>query len=320
MFWLSPLTGPAAGTLAFLALAPLAVLLFQVAATCRTGQAVTALVLALPAAAAGSLPHLTLRGGVLPFALAFVIAWTVGAAAGRRRRYDEDLLRVHARLAQAEVDSARRGITEERMRIARELHDIVAHGMSVITVQAAYGNLVIDDKPAQAGAALGAIERTGRETLVELRRLLGVLREDDPDRRPALAPAAGLAELDTLLAQAGQAGVEVDLRITGRARALPPGIDLSAYRIIQEALTNVIKHADTRHVRVDVGFGDDDLFVDIVDDGRGGEPSTGGHGLLGMRERVGLYGGSFAASPLPGGGFRVAARFPIVDHTVGDGP
>jgi signal transduction histidine kinase len=319
MFWLCPLTGAAAGTLAFLALLPTTVVLFQVAATCRTGTAITALIVSLPAAAATALPDLTYRGGVLPFALTFCTAWTAGLAVGRRRRYTQDLQRYHEQLARAEVDDARRGTTEERLRIARELHDIVAHSISVITVQAGYGHLVVEAQPAQAGAALGAIERTGRDTLVEMRRLLDVLRDDGPDQRPPLIPAAGLADVEALLTQTRQAGVDVNLRITGRIRALPPGIDLSAYRIIQEALTNVIRHAETPSAQVVVDFGPADLEIEIVDDGRGGEPSTGGHGLRGMRERVHLYSGRFGAGPRPDGGFRVAASLPIDHHTDGDG-
>jgi signal transduction histidine kinase len=319
MFWLCPLTGAAAGTLAFLALLPTIGLLFQVAATCGTRTAITALVVSLPAAAATALPDLTYRGGVLPFALTFGTAWTAGLAVGRRRRYTHDLQRYHEQLAQAEVDNARRGITEERLRIARELHDIVAHSISVITVQAGYGHLVVEAQPAQAGAALGAIERTGRDTLVEMRRLLGVLRDDGPDQRPTLLPAAGLADVDALLTQTRQAGVDADLQITGHIRALPPGIDLSAYRIIQEALTNVIRHADTPNAQVVVDFGPADLTIEIVDNGRGGEPSTGGHGLRGMRERVNLYSGRFTAGPRPNGGFGVAVSLPIGYHTVGDG-
>jgi signal transduction histidine kinase len=319
MFWLCPLTGAAAGTLAFLALLPATVLLFQVAATCRSRTAITALIVSLPAAAATALPDLTYRGGVLPFALTFCTVWTAGLAVGRRRRYTHDLQRYHEQLAQAEVDNARRGITEERLRIARELHDIVAHSISVITVQAGYGHLVVEAQPAQASAALDAIERTGRDTLVEMRQLLGVLRDDDTDPRPTLVPAAGLADLDALLTQTGQAGVDVDLQIIGRVRALPPGIDLSAYRIIQEALTNVIRHADTPNAHVVVDFGPANLKIEIADDGRGGEPSTGGHGLRGMRERVGLYSGRFTAGPRPHGGFRVVASLPLGHHTAGDG-
>jgi signal transduction histidine kinase len=319
MFWLCPLTGAAAGTLAFLALLPATVLLFHVAATCIIRTAIVALVVSMTAAAATALPHLDYRGGVLPFALTFCTAWTAGLAVGRRRRYTDDLQRYHEQLIQAEVDNARRGVTEERLRIARELHDVVAHSISVITVQAAYGHLVVEAQPAQAGAALGTIERTGRDTLVEMRRLLGVLRDDGPERRPSLVPAAGLADLDALMTQTGQAGVDVDLQITGRVRVLPPGTDLSAFRVIQEALTNVIRHADTQSARVAVDFGPTDLDIEIVDDGRGGTPSTGGHGLRGMRERVSLYNGRFTAGPRPDGGFRVVASLPIGHHTAGDG-
>jgi signal transduction histidine kinase len=192
--------------------------------------------------------------------------------------------------------------------------------MSVITVQAGFGHLVIDDKPAQARAALSTIETTGRETLMEMRRLLGVLRADDPcgtDRVPLLAPAPGLADLDRLLAQTARAGVHVDMTITGSPRDLPAGIDLSAYRIVQEALTNVVKHAGVTTARATLDYREDELAIEITDLGRGRPVIDGqvpGHGLLGMRERVHVYGGSFRAAPMPGRGFRVAARLPLAER------
>jgi signal transduction histidine kinase len=202
---------------------------------------------------------------------------------------------------------ARYQITEERLRIARELHDIVAHSMSVITVQAGFGRLVVDEQPAQARTALAAIETTGRATLVEMRRMLGVLRADDP----ALSPPPGLADLDQLVAQTAHAGVQVDLTITGTPRELPAGMDLTAYRVIQEALTNVVKHADTATGRVVLDYGDNELSMEITDNGAGCPNWTEGHGLTGMRERVSGYGGQFSAGPLPEGGFHVTVRLPI---------
>ena len=178
------------------------------------------------------------------------LVWAVGYAVGQHRAYERQLLQERARQAQEELARARRGVIEERMRIARELHDVVAHSMSVITVQAGYGHLVIDRDPGQARAALGAIETTGRQALTEMRRLLGVLRADDGDDAAALTPAPGLADLDRLVAQTAGAGVRVELEITGRPRPLPSGIELSAYRIVQEALTNVVKHADVPASRV----------------------------------------------------------------------
>jgi len=297
---------PGAGAMA---LAPLAYVLYLVAAVRRRRTALTALAASLAVLAAVMLPvH---HDAVAPFAVVCVTAWTAGYEVGRHRRYAGELQRHRDRLAEAERDRARREVTEERIRIARELHDVVAHSMSVITVQAGFGHLVIDDKPAEARAALSAIETTGRQTLTEMRRLLGVLRTDDP--RPAEGTPA-LADLDRLLAQTAGAGVRVESTITGNPRELPAGIGLSAYRIVQEALTNVVKHAGTGTARVTLDYRDDELAVEITDHGRGCPGADGhipGHGLIGMRERVHLYGGRFWAAPLPEGGFQVTARLPL---------
>jgi signal transduction histidine kinase len=223
-------------------------------------------------------------------ALAVVIVWTIGFAVGRHRDYERQLR--HAEVA------------DERLRIARELHDVVAHSISVITVQAGFGHLVIDKQPAKARDALAAIETTGRETLIEMRRLLGVLRDDD---QPSRTPAPGLATLDRLLEQTAQAGVRVELTTIGDPWLLPAGIDLSAYRIVQEALTNVVKHAHSATCVLVIRYGTGDVTIEVTDHGRGG-PMGSGHGITGMRERVRLYGGEFNAEPLPGGGFRVTAR------------
>jgi signal transduction histidine kinase len=279
--------------------------LYLVAVTRRRRTALAALgaTLIAPAMVVGVFDRGVLLG------LISSLVWTIGYAVGRHREYERELRLHQARQAEAELEKARRGVTEERMRIARELHDVVAHSMSVITVQAGFGNLVIDDQPAQARAALGAIETTGREALAEMRRLLGMLRDDGP---AALAPAPGLGELDHLVAQTAKAGVRVQVKITGAPRPLPPGIDLSAFRIVQEALTNVVKHAETASCRVAIAYAEDQLSVEVTDGGRGGPAASGhGHGLIGMRERVHLYGGTVQAAPLPGGGFRVAASLPV---------
>jgi signal transduction histidine kinase len=239
------------------------------------------------AALAAALTTMVLSYGEISAALAVAIVWTVGYTVGRSRAYE-------SRARQAEV-------IEERLRIARELHDVVAQGISAITVQAGYGTLVMDEQPERAREALAAIEVTGRETLTEMRRLLGVLRGGD---RPTLTPAPGLMVLDRLL---DQAGVEVELSISGTPRPLASGVDLAAYRIVQEALTNVVKHAGTSKCRLRIHYGDNDVSVEITDHGRGGPMGTG-HGIIGMRERADLYGGEFSAQPLPEGGFRVMAR------------
>jgi signal transduction histidine kinase len=284
--------------------------LYLVAVTCRRRTALAALGAALiaPAVAVGGFDRGVLLG------LISSLVWTIGYAVGRHRAYERELRLHQARQAEAELEKARRGVTEERMRIARELHDVVAHSMSVITVQAGFGNLVLDDQPAQARAALGAIETTGREALAEMRRLLGMLRDDGP---AALAPAPGLGELDHLVAQTGKAGVRVQVEITGEPRPLPPGIDLSAFRIVQEALTNVVKHAETGSCRLAIAYAERELSIEITDDGRGGPAGNGpGHGLIGMRERVHLYGGTVRAAPLPGRGFRVTASLPVATAAV----
>jgi len=209
-------------------------------------------------------------------------------------------------------EEAKRAVADERLRIAQELHDVVAHSMGVIAVQAGVGAHVIDDDPAEAKRSLEAIATTSRGTLVEIRRLLGVLRSDGD---AAYQPAPGLADLDRLVADVGGAGLDVALCIDGERGDVPPGVDLTAYRIVQEALTNVLKHAGPAHTTVTVGYEPGALRLEIADDGRGvnGRASQGGHGLLGMRERVGVYGGSLQAGPAQGGGFRVVARLPYGD-------
>ncbi len=220
-----------------------------------------------------------------------------------------------AELAEAQADQA---VSDERLRIAREMHDVVAHSMSLIAVKAAVGNHVAREQPEEAREALRVIELTSREALVELRRMLGVLRSGDGTPEAALGPAPKLAELRTLAERAGQAGVRVEL--TGEELDdLPEGVALSVYRITQEAVTNVVKHAGPSTCRVTITEGQGEISVEIVDDGRGEGPVAplGGHGLIGMRERVAVYGGDFEAGPLPAGGFRVYARLPYAVKEAG---
>lgn len=301
--WLSPL----ADQFGWLAVLPLAYALYRVAEHHATRTAIAALVAGLSGAVATALPSFTHAGGVLPFGLLLAAAWTVGVAVRQHRRYTDEVLAHQAQLARAELDAARRRGTDERIRIARELHDVVAHSMSVITVQAGYARLVADRQPERAGEALEAIETTGRESLTELRRVLGVLRDDEPT---GTRPAPGLADLPYLVAQTGAAGVAVELAVTGEPRALAAGLELSAYRIVQEALTNVVKHAGTDRARVTVAYTDTALRIEVTDHGRGGAGGPDGHGLTGMRERVALFGGTVQAGPLPGRGFQVTAGFP----------
>jgi signal transduction histidine kinase len=207
-------------------------------------------------------------------------------------------------------------VTAERLWIARELHDMVAHRIGIIAIQAGVGSRVIQTQPAEAREALRAIEATSRETLSGLRRTLVALRQADPESaasgQASLAPSPRLADIERLAAATADAGVRVDVRFSGEQRPLPADIDLSAYRIVQEALTNVVRHAGTGHRRVTVDYGDEELSVEVVDDGRGAKNELAhGFGLVGMRERVGLLHGHLSAGPRPEGGFRVAAQLPL---------
>jgi signal transduction histidine kinase len=243
-------------------------------------------------------------------------AWLLGHFAHNYRAYAARLEERTAELERAREELARRAVTEERLRLARELHDVVAHAMSVIAVQSGVGAHVADSQPEEVGKALAAIEATSRDALTELRRLLGVLRQDG-DPQASLTPVPGLANLEGLLAELAKAGLAVKLRVEGRPAPLPAGLDLSAYRIVQEALTNVVKHAGPAHAQVTIRYRDHDVAVEVTDNGRGvgavaGDGRRGtGHGLIGMRERVAAFGGDLEVGPRPGGGFRVAARLPL---------
>ncbi|MBO0802935.1 MAG: sensor histidine kinase [Nocardiopsaceae bacterium] len=309
-----------------------------------------------------------LYGVAVPVALVLVIAWMTGHAVRQRRRY--------ARALQHQATS--KAVTEDRLRIARELHDVVAHSMSVIAVQAGFGQYVIDTSPADARDALGAIQATSRDALEEMRRMLGVLRQQDAAAASGvataasgtttgasgvtagpgsvlaatpsngalgtapLAPAPGLSGLDRLIERTSGTGIRVSLERSGAVGDVPAGVDLSAYRIIQEALTNVVKHAGvSASCVVYVRCSPDALTLDITNDGGthatsgdrtalgdrtapgrrsapGGRAApgaealaSGGHGIIGMRERAALCGGSLEAGPVPGGGFRVTATLPL---------
>jgi signal transduction histidine kinase len=243
-------------------------------------------------------------------------AWLLGHFAHTYRAYAARLEERTAELEQAREELARRAVTEERLRLARELHDVVAHAMSVIAVQSGVGAHVADSQPEEVGKTLAAIEATSRDALTELRRLLGVLRQDG-ESQASLAPVPGLASLEALLAEVAKAGLTVGLRVEGTPSPLPAGLDLSAYRIVQEALTNVVKHAGPATAQVTIRYRDHEVAVEVTDNGRGvaavaGEGRSGtGHGLIGMRERVAAFGGDLEVGPRPGGGFRVAARLPL---------
>ncbi|HWO63201.1 MAG TPA: sensor histidine kinase [Umezawaea sp.] len=226
------------------------------------------------------------------------MAWTVGRTVHERRAFA-------ARSARQETA---RAVAEERLRIARELHDVVAHSIGVIAVKAGVANHVLAVRPQEAGEALSVIEAASRSALAEMRHLLGALRSGTVEEAD-LRPAPGVAELAELVDRVRAAGVEVDARIVG-AEGLPEGLDRSVYRIAQEALTNVVKHASPARCALVVAVEGGSLRIDVTDDGRFVEPSAGGHGLIGVRERVALYGGSFDAGPRPGGGFAVRVRIP----------
>jgi signal transduction histidine kinase len=227
----------------------------------------------------------------------------------RRARRAAALEERAVRFEREREERERVAVGEERRRIARDLHDVVAHGVGVMTVQAGAARLLLEDDPARAREPLLAVEQAGRQALGELRRLLGILRQDE--REPALRPQPGLADLEELLAQAGRAGLPVELVIEGAPAPVPAGVDLAAYRIVQEALTNTRKHAGPARASVAVRYGPDALELEISDDGRAGVNGGGGHGLIGMRERVALYGGQLDAGPRPEGGFSIRAHLPL---------
>jgi signal transduction histidine kinase len=247
---------------------------------------------------------------VLPAWFVLAGVWGLGRWIRHRHRETEAL---ETRAAAAERESeeqAARAVADERARIARELHDLVAHSMGVIAFQAGAGRRVIESRPAEARNALDAIETTSREALAELRRTLAALRRAEPEGVPT-APAPGLADLDRLVATTADAGVRVDVERAGTVQPLPGDLDLSAYRIVQESVTNVVRHAGTDRCRVRLDYQEDALSIEVLDDGPGSGPSGTGYGLVGMRERVTLLDGRFDAGPGPTGGFRVWAFIPV---------
>jgi signal transduction histidine kinase len=364
-------TGPAGSALVFLAAA---YVLYTVTVTGNKQTGVAALTFALAVITAivllvhvHQIPPDRSNGVEVVVAFALIISWMTGYSVRQRRLY--------AQMLQHEAASS--AVAEERLRIARELHDVVAHSMSVIAVQAGYGQYVIDDNPSDAREALGAIQATSRDALEEMRRMLGVLRQQDaspgfapgvpadaadaadagvagadgagaapgagtaarragggPGRGGAagragaapLAPAPGLADLGRLVERTCGAGVHVVIERSGFIRAVPAGVDLSAYRIIQEALTNVVKHAGSgARCTVRIGYGGDDLEIRVTDDGGqalvlspAGVPAGTGHGIIGMRERANLCGGEFSATPLAAGGYEVHAVLPLLSGPAGN--
>lgn len=236
--------------------------------------------------------------------------WLAGVMMRLRRERERSLTLRTVELERDRDERARAAVAEERARIARELHDVVAHAISVVVVQARGGRKVLDSDPAAARTALDAIERTGEQALAEMRRLLGMLRDDDDDER-SRAPQPSLERLESLAEEMRASGLPVELAVEGVPNGIPPGIDVSGYRIVQEALTNVLRHAGPAVARVGVRFSSDAVEIDVVDDGRGGPNAPGaGNGLVGMRERVAVVGGEIEAGPVPEGGFAVHVRLP----------
>ena len=242
--------------------------------------------------------------------LVFAMAWLVGREVRRRRRELELLRDRAAQLERERETKARMAAAEERGRIARELHDVIAHSVSVMVVQAQAGPRQVDDRELVLGA-FRSIEVSGREALVELRRLLGVLRTGD--ERPAVVPQPGLGSLQSLVEQVRRAGLPVEFRVEGTPTPLPPGVDLSAYRIVQEALTNTLKHGGQAAAEVVVRYEAGALEVEVVDNGAGSQAGGNGtgHGLIGMRERVALHGGMLEAGARGDRGYAVRARLPL---------
>ncbi|MEU2615572.1 sensor histidine kinase [Micromonospora sp. NPDC007271] len=249
---------------------------------------------------------------VLNNLLAGSVAYAVGRAV-QARRQSTRMLRERARIAEASQRSlAEQAVADERRRIARELHDVVAHQVSVMGVLATGARRVLRRDPEAADAAMATVEETGRATLRELRRLLDVLRTD-AEPAAELAPQPGLTGIEALVEQVREAGLPVTLRVDGTFEPMEGGVALTVYRIVQEALTNALKHAGTATALVRLSVADGFLAVEVTDTGRGPTPAPDriGHGLVGMRERVALYGGILRAGPRTGGGFRVYARIPL---------
>jgi signal transduction histidine kinase len=240
----------------------------------------------------------------------FAVAWAAGLAV-RTRVEQAEVATSHATRAEQERDAATRvAVAEERVRIARELHDIVAHAVSVMVLQVGAVRHQLPEAMTEDRDALMAVEHAGRGALAEMRRLLNVMRRDGDGI--GLAPQPGLDGLDSLVKEIGRAGLPVELHLDGERFPLPPGVDLSAYRIVQEGLTNALKHARASHADVTVRYSPTEVGIEVRDDGIGARPSDGhGHGLIGIRERVKLYGGEMTAGTTNGGGFTLSTRLPL---------
>lgn len=287
------------------------VAMYSVAAHCELRRASLGLVLANAASLLNVLrvPQADSGDFIFPPIL-LTTPWLGGRALRVWRSRAAELEDLARKLERERGERARLAVADERARIAREMHDVLAHSVSVMVVQAGAGQRVLKGEHARVAGALAAIEVTGRHALGEMRRLLSLLREGD---ELAFAPQPGLEQLEALAERTSQAGLPVELRVEGQARPLPAGVDLSAYRIVQEALTNALKHAGPTRTRVTVRYGERDIDLEVSDEGgvpAGNGAAGQGHGLVGMRERVALYGGVLRAGHRPEGGYSVTARLP----------
>ncbi|WP_225657630.1 sensor histidine kinase [Streptomyces pseudogriseolus] len=305
----------------------LLVIVYTVAAVGARWASRVALAAGLCAAPLGQLrwpsPHSsTLENVALSIILAvpFALAWVLGDSIRTRRAYFAQLEERAARLEKEREAQAKVAVAAERARIARELHDVVAHNVSVMVVQADGAAYVLDAAPDQAKKALETISGTGRQALAEMRRLLGVLRTGEHQEAGEYVPQPGLQQIEDLVEQCRESGLPVDFKVEGTSRELPRGVELTAYRIVQEALTNTRKHGGPNAgASVRLVYFDDGLGLLVEDDGKGaphelyeeGGFDGQGHGLIGMRERVGMVGGTLDAGPRPGGGFRISALLPL---------
>jgi signal transduction histidine kinase len=308
--------------------------IYTAAVRCRRKAALAVLVVvevALVAAMLTAVANSRAQSDVARGVLVAGALWFIGDSVRERRRYLAGLAEQAAQRQRAEAERGRQAVREERVRIARELHDVVAHSLSVVTVQAGVGRKIEAARPGEALRALRAVEVTGRGALEELRRILGLLRDDDAEQ-PSLAPVPGIGDLEELADSVRAAGIPVGLAVTGDAAALPPAAALTVYRIVQEALTNVVKHARRAEASVRVRAGPDGVRITVTDTGTGGRAApaavaagtagvsggtAGQHGIVGMRERAAAFGGTLDATALPGGGFRVTAFLPVSGLLVG---
>jgi signal transduction histidine kinase len=280
------------------------------------------LVVAAVAIAGGVGVHRAATAGSGPVDVLFDLfflaaAWGVGRGLRRRQAQTDQLVAERDSVIEHAEQRTSEAIARERGRIARELHDVVAHCLSIIAVQAGAAEQVVETDPAKARQAMLAVREVSQQAMVEMRRLVGLMRTTPVDDDPAAPPQPRLGQLDTLISQLSDATLPVTLERTGSVRALPHGVELCAFRIVQEALTNVVKHAGPVTTTVRLDYGPDQLHIIVADTGTrgGGEPGIG-HGLLGMRERAAAYGGRITAGPDPDGGFVVDARLPCPAGTV----